>query len=254
LSAHFERRAAFLASLPSDDPERMAAEAHASDCAACRRALDEGARLARLIQRALVPPPLALERLRKSAALIESELARERRSERAVVALVAGAVALSWIFQISLDLSTASTAPGRVVVSLGILAVAIVAVVVSKQRRGLALAALVATSGLFAHAAASVAALEPTIGAQCTLWEVVSAAIPWGVAALVAHKGRADFTRADMMTIAAGGALASQAAQHLTCPVWHADAHLLLFHVGGVLLAMLLGALGPHARPKALAA
>lgn len=254
MSDHFARRAAFIASLSSDDPERIAAEAHAAECAACHRALDEGARLARRIHRALVPPPLAPDRLRSSVALIESELSRERRSERAIGAVVAGAVALSWIFQISLDLSTASTAPARVVVSLGILAAAIVAVLVSKQRRGLALAALVATSGLFAHAAGSVAALEPTIGAQCTLWEVVSAAIPWGVAALVARKGRAQFTRADMMTIAAGGALASQAAQHLTCPVWHADAHLLTFHVGGVLLALLLGALGPHTRPTVQAA
>ena len=240
--------------MPSDDPERIAAQAHAAECAACRGALDEGARLARLIHRALLPPPLAPDRLRKSVALIESELARERRTERAVGAVVAGAVALSWIFQISLDLSTASTAPGRVVVSLGVLAAAMVAVVVSKKRRGLALAALVATSGLFAHAVGSVAALEPTIGAQCTLWEVVSAAIPWGVAVLVSRKVGAEFTRPDMMTIAAGGALASQAAQHLTCPVWHSDAHLLIFHLGGVLLAMLLGALGPHARPKVLVA
>ena len=254
MNEHFERRAVFIASLPSDDPERIAAEAHAAECATCRRALDLGARLARLIHRAFVPAPLAPERLLKSAALVESELLRERRTERAIGAAVAGAVALAWIFQISLDLSTASTVPGRVVVSLGVLAAAIVAVVVSKKRRGMALAALIATSGLLAQAAGSVSALEPTIGAQCTLWEVVSAAIPWGVAALVSRQGRAEFTRADMMTIAAGGALASQAAQHLTCPVWHADAHLLIFHVGGVLLALLLGALGPHTRPRAQAA
>jgi predicted anti-sigma-YlaC factor YlaD len=254
LSDHIGNQAAFLASLTADDPERIAAEAHARECPSCRAALDEGGRLVRLVADAMVPPPPRPERLKKTAAFIESEMARERRSERALGAVVAGAVALSWIFQISLDYSTASTDPKRVAVSLSVLGVAIAAVVVAKSRRRLALAALIGTSGLLAHAAGSVAALEPKIGGQCTLWEIASAAIPWTVALIVARKWHASFSRSDMMAVAAGGALASQAAQHLTCPVFHADSHLLIFHFGGVILAMLLGALGQGAQPRAVRA
>jgi hypothetical protein len=198
----------------------------------------------------MTPAQPAPERLGKAAALIEAEISRERRAERVLGAVVGGAVVLSWIFQISLDHSTASTDPRRLAVSLSVLGVAIVAVIVARTRRRLALAALVGTSGLLAQAAGSVAALEPTIGAQCTLWEVVSALIPWTVAFFVARTWSASFSRTDMMTVAAAGALASQAAQHLTCPVWHADSHLLIFHFGGVLLAMALGALGPSARAR----
>ena len=45
--------AAFLAALPSGDPERMAAERHARSCARCRRALVQGSRLALLLKTAM---------------------------------------------------------------------------------------------------------------------------------------------------------------------------------------------------------
>jgi len=250
VSEHVAQQAAFLVTLPRDDAERLSAEAHAAGCADCRRALDAAREMQRSVARALTPEAPAPARLEKAAAAVEREMSRERRTERALGVLVALGVVSSWLFQIALDHSTASTDARRVVVSLSVLAVAIVAVIVSKGRRRLALFALVATSGLLARAAGTVAALEPKIGAQCTLWEVVSAAIPWTVAALVSRRWGASFSRGDMMTIAAGGALASQAAQHLTCPVWHADAHLLLFHLGGVILAMALGGLGPRSRPN----
>ena len=47
------------------------------------------------------------------------------------------------------------------------------------------------------------------------------------------------------MGVAAAGAVASQAGQLLSCPVGHANPHLLLFHFGGVLLAVALGAMNP---------
>jgi hypothetical protein len=251
MSEHIATEAAFLASLPKDDPERVAAEAHAAECASCRRALADGEHVIRRLQNASPLPPPRLARLESIAALIESELVRERRTVVALSAVVGGGVALAWIFQISLDYSTASSEARRVALSLGVLGVAVVAVLFARTHLRLALAALIATSGLLAHAAGSVVGLEPVIGAQCTLWEVVSAAIPWTVAAVVARKSPRIFARGEMMAIAAGGALASQAAQHLTCPAWHDDAHLWVFHVGGVFLAMLLGALGPGARPRA---
>src|SRR5690348_8442079 len=54
----------------------------------------------------------------------------------------------------------------------------------------------------------------------------------------------------NLAAVAAGGALASQAAQHMTCPVAHADTHLLVFHLGGVMLAAALGSLGAVRMPK----
>jgi len=254
VSEHVAREAAFLASLPGDDPERLAAEAHAEGCSCCRHELDEGARLVHRLASSPLPPPAHLDRLQATAALVESEFVRERRTVLALSAVVSGGVALSWIFQISLDLSTASSEPARVALSLGVLSVAVLAALFARFHPRFILAALVATSALFARVAGSIAGLEPTIGAQCTLWEVASAAIPWTVAALVARKSPRAFSRAEMMTIAGGGALASQAAQHLTCPVWHDDAHLFIFHFGGVLLAMLLGALGPSVRARVVSA
>jgi hypothetical protein len=50
---HFTRRAAFLAALAPNDRERVAAEAHAIGCAACRVALDEGNLLFSLLRLAL---------------------------------------------------------------------------------------------------------------------------------------------------------------------------------------------------------
>ena len=52
------------------------------------------------------------------------------------------------------------------------------------------------------------------------------------------------FDRSKTTAIVAAGALAAHAGQHLACAVPHSDAHLLIFHFGGVLLAILLAALG----------
>ena len=252
MSGHVGAEAAVLVSLPKNDPERVAAEAHAEGCASCRQALDESERLLHRIRSTEPRAHIRLERMKPMMALIESELARQRRTPLALFAVIGGGVALSWIFQISLDYSTASNDPARVSVSLAVLAVAVVATVLARLQGRIVLGLLIAMSGLFALAAGSVAGFEPVIGAQCTLWELVSAAIPWTVAALMGRRFSGTFSRVQMMTIAGSGALASQAAQHLTCPVWHDDAHLLIFHVGGVLLAIGLGALGPGARARAV--
>jgi hypothetical protein len=42
--------------------------------------------------------------------------------------------------------------------------------------------------------------------------------------------------------VAAGGALAAHAGQHLACQVPHADAHLLVFHFSAVIMATMIGA------------
>jgi hypothetical protein len=103
-----------------------------------------------------------------------------------------------------------------------------------------------ATSAAFALAAASTHLLAPAIGVKCTLLELVAASLPWLAYRFAAGPSRA---RPASAAVASAGALAGHAALHLTCPVPHADAHLLVFHFGGVVLAALLGAIATPTAP-----
>jgi hypothetical protein len=53
MSDHITDSVGLLAALPSDDPDRRAAEEHVRTCGTCRDALDEGRRLIRLVGAAL---------------------------------------------------------------------------------------------------------------------------------------------------------------------------------------------------------
>jgi hypothetical protein len=77
---------------------------------------------------------------------------------------------------------------------------------------------------------------------KCVAIELFAAAWPLGAAALA--KGLVQRPGSPWATaaLAASGALAGQAALHLTCPVRFAEPHLAVFHTGGVVLAALLGA------------
>ena len=72
------------------------------------------------------------------------------------------------------------------------------------------------------------------------LLELLAASLPWLAFRQVAGPRREKWSSA---AVAAAGALAGHAALHLTCPAAHADAHLFVFHVGGVVLAAMLAVL-----------
>ena len=93
---------------------------------------------------------------------------------------------------------------------------------------------------LFAVLVGTSSKLAPAIGIKCTLLEIVAALVPW-IVFLRFTQGLVG--RGQGAAMAAAGALAGQAALHLSCPVAHAEPHLLVFHLGGVILASALGAL-----------
>ncbi|HVV51499.1 MAG TPA: hypothetical protein VHO06_17655 [Polyangia bacterium] len=245
---HVADQAGYLAALPKNDPERRLAEAHAQSCGPCREALEEGARLVSLLRRAL--PAARRESMPRSlpARPAPTAVAVARRLAWATT----GGVALAWLFQLSvgggfrLDLDCA-------LVSLAVLAVAIACVTVLRGNERLAVATVVATSGLFAALSGSAAGLAAGVGIRCTFRELWAAGLTWLVVWAVGRRAGVTFDRPKTTAIVAAGALAAHAGQHLACAVPHSDAHLLVFHFGGVVLATALAALTTRRTPAPLA-
>jgi hypothetical protein len=249
MSDHIADRAGFLAALPRTDPERKQAEEHAHACVPCREALDEGGRLVTLLRRALPAT--------KREPLVRPLAARETPSAAAIAGQLAwattGAVVLAWLFQLTvgggfrLDHDCA-------LVSLAVLAVAIGCVTVLRGNPRLALATVVVTSGLFAYLAGSAAGLAAGVGIRCTFRELWAAGLTWLCVWAVGRRAGITLDQSKTTAVVAAGALAAHAGQHLACAVPHSDAHLLVFHFGGVLLATAAAALGTRRAPRPLIA
>jgi len=75
---------------------------------------------------------------------------------------------------------------------------------------------------------------------DCSLFELLAAALPLAAAAVVYRRNPSPGMLAQA---AAAGALAGQAALHIACPGRHDVVHLWVFHVAGVGAAALLGLL-----------
>lgn len=244
MSEHFDDRAAFIASLPDEDPERARALEHAKQCAPCRDALSEGERLMRLIDASREAPEVPPGSAATVVNTIEAEL---RRDSIRHAAWPAGLVVAAFVLEILLarHLKTDERSFGAA------LTVVALAVALGGLNRGKLLVVLVGTaaSAVFAFSMGSTSLLAPAVGVECTLLELFAAALPWVAFYRVAGPWR---SRAASSAVAAAGALSGHAALHLTCPVAHGDAHLLVFHFGGVVLAALLGALAtPRLRTAA---
>jgi len=233
---HIADRAGFLAALSAEDPERKLAEDHARGCPGCREALEEGHQLVALLQRAR--PPAAAPAL---------EAPRLGMAARQVAWVATGGVAVAWLFQLMVGSGFVITARS-VVVSLAVLAVALGVVTFLRERGRLAVTAVVATSGLFAYLSGTAAGFDPGIGIRCAFRELWAAAIAWGIVVLVARRAGVSFGRWNAAAVAAAGALAAHAGQHLACEVPHSDAHLMIFHFGAVVLAALVGAAAAERR------
>ncbi len=259
MTDHIADRAGFLAALPQDDPEHRAAAEHAQSCAPCREALDDGVRLMGLLRQALpFSPPLTAPRSVRLPAFspTASDLVGPAAGglsaaagglswndvSRRFVWTTVGAVFVAWLFQLTVG-GGFQLDRECLVVSLGILAVAIASVTVMRGKERLAVVTVVATSGLFAFLSGTAAGLAPGIGIRCTFRELWAAAITWAIVVTIGRRRGVAFSRWNVTAIAAAGALAAHAGQHLACAVPHSDAHLLVFHFGGVLAATLLAAL-----------
>lgn len=250
MTDHIADRAGFLAALPQDDPERGTADAHADSCATCRAALDDGLRLMGLLRQALPFSPAITDpsaaRLPAFAGQVGIRAGLSGLSwndaSRRFIGTTVGAVFVAWLFQLTVG-GGFQLDRECLVVSLGILAVAIASVTVMRGKERLAVVTVVATSGLFAFLSGTAAGLSPGIGIRCTFRELWAAAITWAIVVTIGRRRGVTFSRWNVTAIAAAGALAAHAGQHLACAVPHSDAHLLVFHFGGVLAATLLAAL-----------
>ena len=272
MTDHIADRAGFLAALPQDDPERGAADEHAKSCPPCREALDDGVRLMGLLRQALpFSPPLTEPSSARRPAFSPTAAGSGGAATRAAgdsswparglswndashrfIWTTVGAVFVAWLFQLTVG-GGFQLDRECLVVSLGILAVAIASVTVMRGKERLAVVTIVATSGLFAFLSGTAAGLSPGIGIRCTFRELWAAAITWAIVVTIGRRRGVAFSRWNVTAIAAAGALAAHAGQHLACAVPHSDAHLLVFHFGGVLAATLLAAVSVR-RSAAVAA
>jgi hypothetical protein len=246
MNEHIRDRAGFLASLAEDDPERRLAEEHARACAPCAAAMAEGQHLFALLGEATPIAPPTSASLQRAAAAIERECRLEQRSFVALRWAAAAMVVLVWLLQLAYGKKLARDV-NSVTLSLGVLVLVLIGVTVLRAKQGLVAGAMILTSGLFASLMRAASGLEPRAGVECAACEVVAGALSWLVVTRLAKHRRLALDRATTMAIAAAGALASQAAQLLSCPSARANPHLVVFHFGGVLLAAAFGALNPVA-------
>jgi hypothetical protein len=236
---HIADKSGFIASLPTNDPQRKLAERHALTCAPCREALEDGSRLVAMLSREMSRSQTRNKQIRnQNAPGIESEV---DDSPRRLAWVTVGAAALAWGFQLmvgggfELDVDCAT-------VSLGVLAIAIGSITLLKGRPRLVIGVAVATSGLLAYLSGTAAGFDPGIGIRCTFRELWGTAIMWTIVMVASRRAGFAPSKWNATAVAAAGALATHAGQHLACKVPHSEAHLLVFHLGGVILAILLAA------------
>ncbi len=238
---HIADKAGFIASLPRSDPQRELAERHARICPSCREALEDGSRLVAMLRREISRQPTTEKpSWNPDAPASEPEVGD---APRKLAWVTVGAAAVAWSFQLmvgggfELDFDCAT-------VSLGVLAIAIGSITLLKGRPRLVIAIAVATSGLLAYLSGTEVGFDPGIGIRCTFRELWGTAIMWTIVMVSSRRVGFAPSRWNAVAVAAAGALATHAGQHLACRVPHSEAHLLVFHLGGVVLAILLVAAG----------
>jgi hypothetical protein len=213
-----------LAALRADDPERVAALAHARGCPECERALCEGERLQSLLAR-VEPEPLPAGALERVRGAVQEALRREAR--RRLVASVAALCVLPLVLVGFARSRSGSGADWALAAVLWSLAVAVASAGRAGPIAATGAAALVGTAG----------PLDPSLGLECAGTELASAATVVLAAWIVARRDGTSVTRSTLLGAAVAGALAGDAALQLTCAARTSAPHLLAFHVGGVLLA-----------------
>ncbi len=242
-----QAEAAGLAALPRGDAERDAAWQHADGCADCRRALDDGERVLKMIDALPPPPPPSAEALLRASRDIVRELEHAGRG-RTVMALVSG-IFLAWGVELLLARHRAGESMAWIQSAIAAV-LAAVGAAGALRAGGQVVAATAVLSGLFAALVGSGGGLEPEIGVHCVLAELFAAAITLApITVMVLRKAASARGGPFFAAIASAGALAGHAALNLTCPVRTFTPHLFAFHTGGVLLAAALGYAASRLRP-----
>jgi hypothetical protein len=247
-----QRDAAGLASLPRGASERRAAFEHARTCAACAAALAEGESLMRVLGEALPLEATQPEALSRAKAEIMAELRAEavagggldhpvppRRRPVGVAGALMGAVAAAYL--LATGLGTKLPPDGRAAASVAVALTAVLATGIALLL-GTSVPLIPVVSFAVSGWKAGPGALDPAVGLHCLGFEGMMSLLPLTLAAVLAWRRRLDKASGLLMTAAAGGALAGQAALHALCHAQQSYAHLLVFHTGGVLLALAIGA------------
>jgi hypothetical protein len=107
--------------------------------------------------------------------------------------------------------------------------------------------AFAASAGL-AVAASTSGELAAVAGIKCTIFELAGAAIPFSLAAYATRRRQINVSTAAMIGVAAAGALAAQAALHLTCMARAGAWHEWAFHFGPVLMCAAIAWIGSRNR------
>ena len=245
---HFAGHAAFVAALSIDDPERVEALLHAAACEPCRLALRDGTRLLSQIDTlpAAQPSSGALARV---ASAVQSEIDKKAGTAALLRALALGAAAVvAWG---ALLLTAPRRADSAVAwftsAALGILALFMISVFASARSTWRVLA-LTSLSAAVATWAGVTNGWDPELGMQCMLSEFFGSLLLLATAYVSARRG-GIWNPPTAVTAACGGAVAGQAALHVTCPAMFHQPHLLAFHTGGVVLAALLGSAATRVFP-----
>jgi hypothetical protein len=92
--------------------------------------------------------------------------------------------------------------------------------------------------------------LQAGLGVRCLFYELQFGVLAFVAGGLVGRRYLTQYGAWQSALAAMGGALVGQALLHTRCEADGAALHLLLFHVGGVLVATLLGGVAGHLLPK----
>jgi hypothetical protein len=233
---HVGARALFIAALESRDPERLAAVAHARTCADCARALRDGQRLLNGVDAALPPPEPSAGVLARTAARVHAAA----RMERWIGSAKAAGAAMLAVFVLAGVARHHAPDPDFALFAGALLVTGFVAAA-SIHRPWLSFAAVIALGAGAAWRGEADAPLSIAVGIKCASFELAGAAAT--VLALLApwRQPRVALAPIELAALAGAGSLAGVTALIVSCPASHGLEHVVLFHLGGVVLAMLLG-------------
>jgi hypothetical protein len=228
-----------LLGLPPDDSERQAALGHAAGCSRCTAEVRGVQALLGALDALSVPPPSAAA-LRRAAAPVLEDLARSAKRNRRLAAFTAAGVSLlGFALLVGLAQERAPFGP-RWGIALAFAVVAAASTASAVLFRARALWAILPISAALAVALSSSHAFNVDAALRCALGEGIGASLPLAALSYLVLRRPFALGPSGAAAVAAGGALAGQAALVLTCPS-HGIEHLMVFHAGTVGLAAVMG-------------